>query len=313
MVILLKLVDWTNVTLLIFPHGAILSFELDWMPKGKIEEIFALSDLRAWVYLSKFRHIKIGVTRGWTFGEKKQIPLDEAQDEKKLLGSKLFNAIYGDSSIALANVANWLIMMPWEKIDNITVRRVRLRDYCHHHTCAVVDNPPNDEALQELAFHISRQYGSINRPSRPDDAYLARYTRDQVLKPRANRLIRIAREGVFALQWGNGRTFMKQMMTVYAILSRHCLSERVILEKLSYLAALRSQNLPSPGERSSMSISEKDQIRRELMELATMLVKYRSSMASDDCGGRSEFREFFQTVRRTYQVADLKQELREPG
>ncbi len=119
-----------------------------------------------------------------------------------------------------------------------------------------------------------------------------------------------APERVIDVEWGMPKkTFLKQFVGIFCVLTLHCLSERVTLEKLSYLAALESQNLPTPG--SNRSLAEKDQIRRKLMSLATLLVRYRSAMASDDCGGRSEFREYFQTLRQVFSVASLKDELRE--
>ena len=110
----------------------------------------------------------------------------------------------------------------------------------------------------------------------------------------------------------NGKkNFGKHFMRMFCVLSLHCLSERKTLEKLSFLAALQSQNLPNPQSSETKTLKEKEKVRRNLISLATMLVRYRSSMASDDCGGRTEFREYFKELRRVYNIAALKSELRE--
>ncbi len=57
-----KQCEWTDVHLVIFPHGAILSVAVDWMSGGGAQDTaFSLSDLRSWVYVAKFRSIKVWV------------------------------------------------------------------------------------------------------------------------------------------------------------------------------------------------------------------------------------------------------------
>ena len=114
-------------------------------------------------------------------------------------------------------------------------------------------------------------------------------------------------------EWGDSDNggFKRQFMGIYGLLTLQCLSERTTLEKLSHLAAMQSQKLPLPGSIAKISLGEKNTLRRELMSLAIMLARYRSSMASDDCGGRPEFRRFFRELRRTYDIAGLKEELRD--
>ena len=312
-----KQCEWLGVYLLIFPHGAILSVKVDWIT-GYDDEHFTLSDLRTWIYVAKFRAIKVGVTRGWTF-EKKDALREESEVEtaQEELGLKLYAALYGGSCISLGSVANWLVKLPAEKSSSIP-RRISRFDYCHHHTCATMNTPPDSERLKEYLFHIRRAHGAKGGSMGQNSAWKPRGMTDHVLSIRANVLVGLSREGVFGVEWavttsrGMGQQrFMKLFMGVYAMLTTHCLSERVTLEKLSYMAALQSQNLPDPGTSQSRNLSEKDAIRRELMALATMLVRYRSSMASDDCGGRSEFREYFQNLRLVFNIAALKSELRE--
>lgn len=303
-----KSCEWTGIHLLIFPHGAILSISVDWLPSST--EQFLLSQLRMWVYLSKFRTVKVGVTKGWSFTKRASPPMEEIEMETESLGLKLYAAVYGGSCISLGSIANWLVKMPSESSSSIP-RRIARFDYCLHHTCIVVEKAPLREKLEEYLFHIRRAHGAKHGAYNKNDT--SGRAADQVVQVRSNALIGIAREGVVGIEWESTgkKTFVKQFMGIFGVLTLHCLSERATLEKLSYLAALQTQNLPTPGVRGTKSLAEKEGIRRELMALATMLVRYRSSMASDDCGGRSEFREYFQELRQVYSVAALKNELRE--
>ncbi len=302
-----KQCEWTDVHLVIFPHGAILSITIDWIMRGDTAP-FMLSDLRTWLYLSKFRSVKLGVTRGWSF-EQRQVAGEAAGDAQETLGLKLYAALFGGSCIALGAVANWLVKLPDESCSAIP-RRIARFDYCHHHTCALIVKPPPKDAFDEYLFHIRRANGSKSGTFNLADGWKQPGLTDRVLALRANALIATSREGLFGVEWGTPKkTFLKQFVGIFCVLTLHCLSERVTLEKLSYLAALESQNLPTPG--SNRSLAEKDLIRRKLMSLATLLVRYRSAMASDDCGGRSEFRDYFQTLRQVFNVAPLKDELRE--
>ncbi len=307
-----KQCEWTDVHLVIFPHGAILSITVNWTLAGDLAP-FMLSDLRTWLYVSKFRSIKIGVTRGWSFAQQSlpaADPATAAAAVQEVLGLKLFAALYGGSCVSLGAIVNWLVKMSDEPASAIP-RRISRHDSCHHHTCALLVRPPPKEAFEEYLFHLRRANGNNKGGSFAlDGGWKHPDLTDRVWAPRANALIATSREGLIGVEWGmSKRTFIKQFVGIYCVLTLHCLSERVTLEKLSYLAALESQNLPAPG--SNRSLAEKDVIRRKLMSLATLLVRYRSAMASDDCGGRSEFREYFQTLRQVFSVAALKDELRE--
>ncbi len=88
-----KRCDWYNVHLVIFPHGAIFSVTLDWLSQDvDADSMFTLSDLRSWLYVAKFRAIKVGVTRGWSF-ERRLCPNDLVSSEQDALGLDLFAAL----------------------------------------------------------------------------------------------------------------------------------------------------------------------------------------------------------------------------
>jgi hypothetical protein len=280
-----KRCEWKDVQLLIFPHGAIVSVTVDWLPQG-----FSLAELRSWIYVAKFRSVKVGLLRGWSFGQRKVTSQPARQQD--ILGTTLFAALYGGSCVSLGSVVSWLISLPGENIDET---RTLGFENCVHYTGA-----------------------SLNKPWNPDleeDEYLP----ESVLWLRSTCVMELSLEEILGLEWGPlslQKQFRRQLMGIYALLAQHCLSERTTLERLSYLAALVSRCLPSPQRSEATDqmvvkdLPDKDMVRRELTALAMMLAKYSSSMSSDDCGGRTEFREFFAAVRRAYGVGLLKSELR---
>ncbi len=310
-----KKCEWTDIHLVIFPHGAILSVTFDWLPGGDGPP-FTLSDLRNWIYVAKFRGVKVGVTRGWSFAQ--QPPLVEeaaAARQKEELGIKLYAALYGGSCVSLGTVANWLVKMPWDMASAVP-RRISRFEYAQHYTYCMIEKALSAEKLEEHLFHIRRAHGI--KTGLGEVRAASSDSKDQVLHIRSNVAVGLAREGIVGLVW-NSRTsssFQKRFFGIYMALALHCLSERVTLEKLSYLEALSSQFLPSAtgtDERimGDSKKSRKEEAREEIVALATSLVRYRTCMATDDCGGRPEYGEFFQVLRALYSIAELKKELGE--
>lgn len=320
--------EWRDVQLLVFPHGAVLSFKLDWMAVTDDVD-FHLSELRTWLYVSKFRSVEVGVHMGWGFLQ--QPRLDDASlvsEMTESLGLKLFAALFGGSLVTLSVIANWLVKFPSEDATNIP-RRVSRHDYCLHRTFAIVDRKPRQEKLDEFLYHIQRAHGIRNTNSVPTKSTVAGGLSDQVLRLYPHSVLGMAREGVFGLCWGEieeHRTFQHQFHNALYVLSLHALSERITLERLSYLEALRSQSLPSqyvsPIALAAASVSPavvldqsylnaKDKARNDIARLSNMLVRYRSCMASDDCGGRPEYNEYFVILRQLYSVPELKEEIGE--
>ena len=271
-----RLGQWKQVHLRLFPHGAILSVVIDWMPLPNM--YIGLGALRAWVAVAKYRSVKLGMARGWTFAKHESVA--NVEDAQQNLGLKLFAALYGGSCISLGAIANWLVKLPGDPPDGMS-DRVSCIEQCVHHTAVGLLAPWSPPVAQtETALWL-----------------------------RPNAVASLALEDIFGFCWGSSasrKLFVKQFMGILAVLTRHCLAERATLERLSYLAALQAPQLPRQA-----SLAEKDAAHRALHSLALMLARYRASMASDDCGGRPEFRDFFQGVREAYDVSVLKSELRE--
>jgi hypothetical protein len=305
-----KRCEWTDIHIVIFPHGAILSVAFDWLPVSYGPSSFTLSDLRNWIYVAKFRSIKVGVTRGWSFAQLPQLNAEgSVMREQEERGVKLFAALYGGSCVSLASIANWLVKMPWDSAMAMP-KRVSRFEYAQHYTYCSIDNALSPGKVEEYLFHIRRAQGWKSGLGEVRTALTN--SKDQVIYVRSNVAVGVAREGIVGLVW-NSRTsssFQKRFFGVFLALTMHCLSERVTLEKLSYLEAISSQFLPLATD-AKVEVSKKESARREIVALATSVVRYRTCMATDDCGGRPECGEFFKILRSLFSVAELKKELGE--
>jgi len=58
-------------------------------------------------------------------------------------------------------------------------------------------------------------------------------------------------------------------------------------------------------------IRELQILRRELLSLATLMTRYTIQMSSDDCGGVTEFIEFFLALRQVFRIRQQREELQE--
>jgi hypothetical protein len=104
-------------------------------------------------------------------------------------------------------------------------------------------------------------------------------------------------------------TWHKKFQGIYLILSIHAHGERAVLEELSTLAASYADFIQLDMESSSMK--EIESSRAQMKELATLVARFTISMSSDDCGGQSEYSEFFSTIRQTFGIPHQRAELRE--
>ena len=184
-------------------------------------------------------------------------------------------------------------------------------DYCQHHTFASLLDaaPPPRQELEEYCFHIRKQYGSNFRRPVPSDDYSALFVPDETWRVRRNCVLSVAAGGAVGIEWGGVspmQSFSNQFFGLFLLLKRHCLSERVALEKLGFLAALHSQGL---SRTTDLGRAESQKARFELTRLTSLLVHYRTSMASEDCGGSAVARKQFKMLRQVHGIAGLKQNL----
>lgn len=314
---------FSDVTLLVFPNASMLSFRIDWkLPTDSFD--FSLADLVSWSYLAKFKTVRPGVVRGWTFNNQIGMSVEHDHDKldraRKMMSGMLFGAKHGNEGIGLGHLAAWLVMRPNEVESEVTKRRINFFTPCKHHSCFRVGGQLDIAAHAAELQQILTQEGAANRwTAVNEDLEMV------VLRPRQNRYIALSQEGVLAVEWDGSTELSDLFLGPFLILSMHVMSERDLLVKLSVLAAISSKNM---GD--SHSVMEKQNLRREMMRLVRVwqffkscfffqlvflskktLVKYNLEMNSDQCGGRKVFRIFFSKLRQIFRVADMRLELRE--
>jgi len=239
-------------------------------------------------------------------------------------------AIYDNKPASLNSIGNWLLMSNDENASHPHTR-VAYGGYAYHHTTVVTNTEPDTNILHEYLFHLRRGYGQKNRPP---PTYLSgevpteinigdsggagpHGSFDRVLVPRLNRYIGISREGIVCLTWSTesrGTSFdvaqwHKKFQGIYLVLSLHAHGERAVLEELSTVAASRADNMKLEPDKAS--IYEMEMSRKHMKELATLVARFTISMSSDDCGGQSEYSEFFTTIRKVFGIPRQRAELRE--
>jgi hypothetical protein len=64
-VIRVQACEWTDVSLVIYPHGAVLSFAVDWLSGFAGGAFFTLADMRTWIYVGKFCAVKVVEMEQW--------------------------------------------------------------------------------------------------------------------------------------------------------------------------------------------------------------------------------------------------------
>jgi len=148
-----------------------------------------------------------------------------------------------------------------------------------------------------------------NRPPPNSAGVLGR-----VLVWRRNKYIGLSREGTVSMSWpisGNEETFTfevnhwhKKFQGLYLVLALHVMGEKVVFEELSELAAIQAENLTTDS-----TFEQMQRQRNRLRDLASVMTRYTVSMSSSDCGGTTEYSEFFISLREVFGVPELREEL----
>lgn len=81
----------------------------------------------------------------------------------------------------------------------------------------------------------------------------------------------------------------------------------MVFLELSDLAVAQAEYLQDVLNQSNLQPIK--EARNQLRNLATMLARYTLGMSSGDCGGTSEYSEFFVTLRKEFGISDLRNEL----
>jgi len=194
---------------------------------------------------------------------------------------------------------------------------------CYHHTVVVLDRKPTPTLLREYLFHLKRAYGQKNRPP-PLNVGEERPSTDSMLRPRSNRYIGMSREGTVSLSWPSKDSgeedyevekWHKVFLGIYLILAIHVQGEKAILLELSNLSAhagsLLKQIAWDRTHKHEETLPGIVKLRTQLGSLAALMTRYTLQMSSDNCGGLSEYVEFFTTLRTIFGIRNQRNELRE--
>jgi len=309
--------DWEAVELLIYPMGsAILVIHVNWIPNraDTIETKLTLDDIRTLIFASKYRQKVNQLSLGWNFfyhPSHQAFPseLNLPDDHIRNYGIDMFEARYQpDKTVSLSVIGNWLLHSIHEDPSSPTLLLDFARHASHHSTIVINKEPPA-EVLQEYLFHLRRAFGQTNRPPPNPEYHLG-----SVLAPRRNRYIGISREGSVCMSWPTNvddpfdfelTRWHRKFQGVYLVLALHVYGERSVLFSLSDLAAAQAEHLVS----DERNLEDMKMQRERLRELASLMVRYTLAMSSNDCGGSSEYTEFFTTIRQVYGIPELRAEI----
>lgn len=305
--------EFESVELHMYPRGAsLLVLHVNWVPSWKKEkgEVLTLDEFRSLIYVSRYKKKMENVCNGWGIINSELEDLTEGLSTrlKAVLGENLFQAKFYGKTLSLSEVANWLICLPGENPDH-PPHRIDTPRHALHHSTVVIDKEPSEESLNEYLFHLRRAFGQKNRPPPNSAGVLGR-----VLVWRRNKYIGLSREGIVSFSWpivGNDETFTfevnhwhKKFQGLYLILALHVLGEKVVFEELSELAAIQAENLTTDS-----TFEQMQRQRNRLRNLASVMTRYTVSMSSSDCGGTTEYSEFFISLREVFGVPELREEL----
>lgn len=85
----------------------------------------------------------------------------------------------------------------------------------------------------------------------------------------------------------------------------------MVFNELSDMAVSQSEHLQTVLNELKNDLKSIKEARDQLRNLATTLARYTLGMSSGDCGGTTEYSEFFVTLRRELGIAELRSEISE--
>jgi len=179
----------------------------------------------------------------------------------------------------------------------------------------VLRQQPTEDMRNEYLFHLRRALGQTNRPPLSTSNNASGY--DIILQHRKNRFIAISLEGAVSLSWPATdnmsedfeiKKWHKIFFGVFLILSVHVIGEKSILKEFSNLSASVATVLKEII-RDDFELDELSTILKKLYVLSGLVTCYTLQLSSDDCGGHTEYIEFFSALRRVFRVLEQRIEL----
>eukprot|EP01125_Pyxidicula_operculata_P013717 TRINITY_DN4554_c1_g2_i1.p1 TRINITY_DN4554_c1_g2~~TRINITY_DN4554_c1_g2_i1.p1 ORF type:complete len:863 (+),score=206.77 TRINITY_DN4554_c1_g2_i1:1688-4276(+) len=306
-------IDIRRVTLVVFPYGtALLRFHINWLPQG---HTLNLAELRTWLYLAKRLRTIRGVFKGWSF--RSAYSADKVdQFHQHSLGQKMFAALYLKKHISLIALSKWLVRTDIDSDE----KQIHNASRAYHHTTVVVDSEMKGELLNVYLFHLRHAHGQKNRPPPQRNRENFSTTYERVLQPRRNRYIAMSREGTVSLSWPTTkpaqhdyeiRYWPTQFQGIYCALATHVHGEKLILSQLSTFSATTGKTLRKIMQSNSKGsdINEVERVRQEILSYVMLVTQYTLQMSSDDCGGYTEYVQFFTAARNVFAINNQRQEL----
>lgn len=307
-------VDFTSIELFLYPlRVALLVIHVDWLP-ARLDQTLSLDDFRTLLFVSKYRHKIQEVCNGWGFTQEMRKLSELDPDHIKCLGSDMANALYQGSTVSLCTLGNWLLHLPDEDPSSPPFRLDYAR-HANHQTTVVIPRQPSSQLLQRFLFHLRHAFGQKNRPP-----LQIQETLGKVLVWRLNRYIGMSKEGNVSISWplnfdpnGNPHDdfelsqWHRKFQGVFLLLALHAHGEKFVLFELSDLAASQAEKMKMVT--TSVDLADMKTSRDSLRELASSMVRYTLGMSSNDCGGTSEYSDFFSSLRRMFGIPQLREEL----
>eukprot|EP01087_Luapelamoeba_hula_P023302 TRINITY_DN8547_c0_g1_i2.p1 TRINITY_DN8547_c0_g1~~TRINITY_DN8547_c0_g1_i2.p1 ORF type:complete len:800 (-),score=189.59 TRINITY_DN8547_c0_g1_i2:79-2478(-) len=235
--------------------------------------------------------------------------LTPVEQHFKALG-RLAGCIYENTPVSLGSIGNWLVSLPDDNPIS-PPQRINRGQRCYHHTTVVIDRQISKAALYKYLYHLRRAFGQINRPP----PFAEMQGPDKVLIQRRNRYLGVSREGTVCISWSTHEkskgfdlsTWPSLFQGIYFVLAQQAHAERAVLYELANLSSKQADVLTID---SNISMSHMERNRLQLRSLATTMVRYTLSMSSDECGGCSEYSQFFSTIRKVLNIPKAKNEIR---
>ena len=317
------------VKLYVYPLNImIFTIDVDWTASGQIEltELFEMMEI--------CRHVKTEKKTGWEVEAKRihsgaeEAPTEPSEDHpqraewlerveeyRSQVGDELFEAFTrrgeGARAVSLSSLVELALAPVFERLELQSAR------YTQHHTSVLLGSAPREAELSKLLFHLRRGY-SEDRYISPSASSLEfnELKRERAFEVRGNRWITIAREGSGSLSWlmtsGEDSRFERETWPtrwggVYKLLALQAISEQMTLARLEQAAAGVVKTLRLGDAREELSREARESVR----ELTYLMVRYSLAMSADDCGGVTDYADFFGNVREVMQTPGLRDGLRQ--
>lgn len=278
-------VEAVDAYLLPLGHGLVV-FTIDWClgTPRPVDEVLQ--------GLSYMRHVREqGGLSTWTLGASRVLLSEPATGMNILC-----DAVRESQPIDLANIVRGLLAENDAQEDPVSESRLGVV----HSLIRLSSEPPSPQ-LEGLLFRLRRGYG-------PDYEAPSAVVSDRVYAPRGNRWIGVAREGAACVTWttstsnqGFETEWPKRFEGVYLFLHILGHAERLVLTSLSARISTLAFDLDPHRLRYQQS---------EIEALVVELARYTLTLTSEDCGGPSDYSDFFSAVRRVHNISAQRDELR---